>query len=290
MLLGIPFNGLIEVQTLDECLLIHKRKPKSTSYFDKNLQGWHAYGVEACCQAIKDGCRNYVFSLPVWHDSKGVNLAGLKEAHHFVWHKHGEALQRIYTTCGALPDEYNWAGSEQRTVLDEIVKWGREKFLRLCGFPSRYTYTLGEWLEAVTSGEPFVEVLHERSSQALIETKSFVALPQTTRRVLHRFSGFDCDTLQADCIVVAPELMVKLSNDLAILERLLERERRAFICIYFKNLWTQLKLWKKLNQSSVNAFAIRQHGIIGYNGTSKAIVVFELSKDTALKVCSRNNS
>jgi hypothetical protein len=58
---------------------------------------------------------------------------------------------------GALPDEYKWAGSKQRTTLTETVDWGREKFLRLCGLPTIYAYTLGEWLEAVTSGEPVVE-------------------------------------------------------------------------------------------------------------------------------------
>ncbi len=58
-LLGTPFDGLVEVQTMDECVLIHKRESSDEPYFDQMLRGWHVYGVEACCRAIVNGKRNF---------------------------------------------------------------------------------------------------------------------------------------------------------------------------------------------------------------------------------------
>ncbi|HEV2904060.1 MAG TPA: glycosyltransferase family 2 protein, partial [Pyrinomonadaceae bacterium] len=108
---GEPIATPLEIQTLDECVLIHRRAGDRNGYFDEGLTGWHAYGVEACCAAIREGAKNYVLPLPVWHDSKTTNLAGLEEAHQYVWQKHGGALKRIATTCGNLPDEYGWGNS-----------------------------------------------------------------------------------------------------------------------------------------------------------------------------------
>src|SRR5262245_7234367 len=42
-LLGAPFDDLHEVQTLDECLLIHRRGEPGRRYFDENIPSWHAY-------------------------------------------------------------------------------------------------------------------------------------------------------------------------------------------------------------------------------------------------------
>src|SRR5262249_2532584 len=72
---GEPSDVPIEVQTLDECLLIHRRQNGDSKLFDEQLTGWHAYGVEACCTAIRVGAKNYVLPIPIWHDSKSTNLA-----------------------------------------------------------------------------------------------------------------------------------------------------------------------------------------------------------------------
>ncbi len=257
--------------------MIRRKKPNGALHFDKNLRGWHAYGVEACCQATIDGCGNHVISLPTWHDSKSTNLEKLQEAHEYVWHKHGQALQRIYTTCGVLPDNYNWEDNKQNENLKKLVTWTREKFLRACGFPTRYAHHLEEWLENITNGEPVVEVLHAKSSQTPIEVKSFVPQPQTTRRVLHHFCALDCGIVQAGCVVVAPDLAGKLSGDTGELDRLLHRVRYTVVCVNFQDLYRNHKLWQKLKRLSLRAFAIqRLNRVANFNTDSTAVVVFEL--------------
>ncbi len=277
-LLGAPFDDLMDVQTLDECLLIHKRESGAQAYFDEALEGWHAYGVEACCRAIENGPRNYVVSLPVWHDSKSVNLEKLEDAHAFVWRKHGHRLRKIYTASGTLPDDYHRTGADRPAFLNTIKKWRREKAFRLCGFSTRYADQFGVWLEAQTQDEAVVEVLHEEKPVAGIEVKSFVAQPEKARRVIHRFRGFDYGVLQSDCVVVMPELAIECARRIEDLEELLRKVRRLIICFNPRDLWRAPKLWRLLRRRAATSVMIQKWDTTSnYDGLKTATAVFEVA-------------
>ena len=57
MVFGEPFERPVEVQTLDEVVLMHANQGGSWAYFDEKVPGWHAYGVDACCTALRRGAR-----------------------------------------------------------------------------------------------------------------------------------------------------------------------------------------------------------------------------------------
>lgn len=119
---GEPFELFQEVQTLDELLLCTKRD--SFGCFDEQLEGWHAYGVDACCSALRRGKKNYVVATSVWHASRGLNLAKLRESHEFVYKKHFSSLGPIMTTCGRIPKKkYTWIGSYRIAKVLEKMRW-----------------------------------------------------------------------------------------------------------------------------------------------------------------------
>lgn len=281
---GAAFDAPIEIQTLDECLLIHRRKQDNRPYFDTGLRGWHAYGVEACCQAIIDGCSNYVISLPVWHDSKATNLQGLEEAHEYVWRKHGGAFHRIFTTCGPLPDLYKWRDDRQFPHLRRVKMWGREKALRFCGFPTRYVYEFDEALEKLTENLPIVEVLHKAAPYDVLEAKSFLPVPKQERRVIHRFCGFDYGDLQSECVVVMPELATELLDYPKEWENLVNKIPRLLVCVNIEDFWRRPKLWRKLKSQSAKQFIVQKvRDVINWDGKSWTTVVFAFDKTKKLK-------
>ncbi len=249
-LLGNPFDRLLEVQTLDECLLIHRNDRTDGNYFDEAVPGWHAYGVEACCAAIREGKKNYVISMPIWHDSKSTNLEGLADAHHYVWRKHGEQLGKIYTTCGVLPDLYEWAGPVQPALTD------RAKYkLQTLGFRfSGGNELAGNWfeeeLELMTEDQVSVECLHTDAPVGDLEAKAFVAQPKREKIVRHIFRGLRSEPPTFDCVVVAPDLTRDVLSSPASINALQEAFRKVIVCI---NLETAIKwpfAFRKLLQRS----------------------------------------
>ena len=233
---GEPFDAPEEVQTLDECLLIRGRDGEGRAYFDEGLTGWHAYGVEACCAAIRGGAKNYVLPLPVWHDSASTNMRGLEEAHRYVWEKHGAALRRITTTCGDLPAEYGWG----RRSLGDSLKgaWGRVEtsyYHRVAGYPSAFHHVFGERLDALTDAEEEVECLHRREWYGPLEARAFSARAARRRRVVHRFEGWDAGESGAGCVVVATDLTAALPDDLGPLKSLRGRARRVIACLNWED-------------------------------------------------------
>ena len=276
---GAPFVAPAEVQTLDECLLIHRRKQNGSPYFDTGLEGWHAYGVEACCQAIRDGDVNYVIPLPVWHDSKATNLQGLEEAHKHVWRKHGGAFRRIFTTCGTLPDMYDRA-DKSFTLSMQIEMWAREKALRVCGFPTRYVYEFDEALEKLTENLPVVEVLHKSAPYDVIEARSFLPLPKQERRIIHRFCDFGVGDLQSDCVVVTPELAIEIPDRPKEWERLLRNSSRLLVCVDVEDLWKRPKLWRALKGRSASRFVVQKfRQVINWDGKAWTTAVFAFDKE-----------
>jgi hypothetical protein len=268
MLLGAPFDGLLEVQTLDECLLIHRRETEGHKYFDEEVPGWHAYGVEACCTAIRSGATNYVLPLPLWHDSKSTNLQGLEEAHKYVWLKHGSALGRIATTCGDLPGSYDWA-EEPRTKPTKRV-WERVQNsynYRIGGYPGTTSDDFETQLESLTESEDVIECLHAPAWYDRIEARGFVQFPRRDRRILHSFNGWDLKGLQSDCVVVAVDLSNSVDDDFETLCNMRQRFRRLLVCVDWRSSAASRKGLRKLTKAARVAQWTRL-----WDGTARAIL------------------
>ena len=245
-LLGLPFTEPVEAQTLDEVLLIHTREAEGYEYFDERVPGWHAYGVEACCAAIRAGKKNYVISLPVWHDSKGTNLDGLEEAHRYVWQKHAAAFRRIYTTCGTLPDQYGWGGGPSSQLRRRVAGRLRAAAFRLYGYRARRFGRFNEALEESTEHKDVVVCLHDRCGQEPVEASAFVPYPQRSRRVIHHFSGLDVEQVESDCVIIAPDLSPKLRGQLGRLDHLRKSARRLLVCLDMDTAWASPRLCRSL--------------------------------------------
>jgi hypothetical protein len=267
MLLGGPFAEKIQVQTLDECLLIHRHQPDGVKYFDEAVPGWHAYGVEACCAAIQSGAANYVLPLPIWHDSKSTNLQGLEEAHRYIWDKHGSALGRIATTCGNLPDTYGWRKPHHAAFGKLCNRIHNSYDYWLAGYPGTATEDFEEKLEYLTESENVVECLHTTSWHTPIKAKGFVRFPRRSRQILHRFSGRDFDDLNSDCIVVATDLSERRDGNFDWLRDLSRRVRRVILCVEWQRDASFRKALNALMQDAQTAQWTKH-----WDGTARAIL------------------
>ena len=268
-LFGTPFTAPVEIQTLDECVLMHRREANAFRYFDEGLVGWHAYGAEACCAAEREGRKNFVLSLPTWHDSKSSNMEGLAEAHEYVWKKHGPALRRIATLMAILPDDYGWGTSRRfrmRAARKIISLWGKQ-----AGFQVLQVGHLGEALERLTSHAPVVETLHKQSPQEVMEVGAFVPQPAVKRRVLHYFAGLNFAGLKSRYFLIAPDLAAELRS----VEETLNEAPRDVQALYFcAPLWDLLKkpkLWRALRRRSPAATLV-----LHWNMTVSPFIIFNL--------------
>lgn len=251
---GLPFAGLVEVQTLDELLLIHRRKGDSVTYFDENVPGWHAYGVEACCDAIRSRHRNYVLPLLVWHDSKRTNLQGLADAHAYVWAKHGAAFGRIYTSCGVLPDSIQSTGALRPPLHLRALRRLRAGFLGLWGFPAAYLRWYEDTLEYLTESHDVVECLHRAADQCPIDAEAFVPLPKKRRRITHRYSGFSPGAFHSCHVVIATDLGMEIPHHCEPLDKLTAVVGSLLVCLDMKAIRTHRALWRALRKRSMRTW------------------------------------
>jgi hypothetical protein len=268
MFLGAPFREPSPVQTLDECLLITRRRAHGHQYFDESLDGWHAYGVEACCAAIRSGQVNHALPLPVWHDSKSTNMKGLEAAHRYVWEKHGAALARIATTCGDLPNCYDWGPESQARQKTRLAERLRTSYYhRLGGYPGAFSKKAEELIESMTESEDAIECLHAPAWYDTIEAHGFVQQPARTRRIFHRFKGWERQELKADCVVVAADLMEMPGESVLELRRLRQRSRRVLVCVDGLHQAKTIKGWRAL-KSEARSAELTQH----WDGTPSVIL------------------
>ena len=239
---GLPFTQPNEVQTLDELLLIHRRNSGARDCFDDEVPGWHAYGVDACCDAIRRGKKNYVLPLPVWHDSSGVNLAGLPEAHEFVWQKHGQALGRIHTTCGDLA-EARELGDSGASLITRVASRIRNLNLLRHGFRQLTPQWFHETMDSLTAASPLVQCLHDRADQAPIEAEGFGSHPIRRHTIVHTFSGLELESIRARDVVIAQDLAKKLPEDADVLEELKAHVDRVWLCLSIHDLRERPRFW-----------------------------------------------
>ncbi|MGB8511008.1 MAG: hypothetical protein WCD76_21735, partial [Pyrinomonadaceae bacterium] len=257
------------VQTLDECLLIHRREAGRDDYFDEGVPGWHAYGVDACCVAIRAGARNYILPLPTWHDSKATNLAGLEEAHAYVWAKHGAELKRIHTMCGVLPESYGWNGSRWTELPERLGLRLAAARYELAGYEGALRRGFLETLEELTGAEEFVEVLHPHAPFAPVESTALLPQSPRRRRVLHRFESWEVETMEAGALVVATDLARSVGAHFDDLRSLARRARRLWLCINLEDARRESSLWKSLRRSSKAVTLTRRYD-------KSAVAIFEI--------------
>jgi Glycosyl transferase family 2 len=273
MIFGEPFDAPVEVQTLDEIVLIHRNGGADYVYFDDGIPGWHAYGVEACCAALRRGGRNSVLPLPVWHDSNSTNQAGLRQAHQYVWQKHRDAFSRIYTTCGVLPHPYGWSGSYKiasfcRGLADlRYLAWRRWTQRR-----DAFTRTPWEVLEELTSGEEAADCLHRPMDIPPLVGCAFTDRTNTPRRITHHFAGLRAKGPFAACLVIAPDLALSLDG----LAQLPPGPRRVIVCLYLDKAQVGPEQWRRrLGRPFGCNLAVEA------DGTRWAILDFVADGDTA---------
>src|SRR5262249_3501741 len=151
--------------------------PSGQKYFDEALSGWHAYGVDACCAAIREGRKNYVIPLPIWHDSPSTNLSGLAESHEYVWRKYKSALHRIHTTCGTLPDELYGKANTSPSLSDRIEYRMRRLSKRLYYMDGTDAGWFPAALDSLTENEKVIDCLHRPTSDDDITAEAFQPLP-----------------------------------------------------------------------------------------------------------------
>jgi glycosyltransferase involved in cell wall biosynthesis len=74
-MLGGGFDGVREVRTLDEVVLIVRRS--SGLRFDERLPGFHLYGADVCLEAEKRGLKSYAVSALCIHNTNGYGMLPL---------------------------------------------------------------------------------------------------------------------------------------------------------------------------------------------------------------------
>jgi hypothetical protein len=262
---GAPFQAPTEVQTLDECILICRREKDDYSYFDEGVPGWHAYGVEACCSAMRGGRHNFAIPAPIWHDSRSTNVIGLGDAQSYVWSKHGAALPHIYTTCGFLPESLSAGDRIGARLWTRGVRLVQRMAHRGRGFRGGYHVWFHDSLEALTEDEAEVDCLHSEAAFSPIEAEAFVPQPKRPRRIVHRFVGADAGMVGTRTVVIAPDLAAELA-DIAVLKWSQVGVRRVVVCLDVKDARRRASLWRSLCRESTDRILSKQ-----LDGTRTAI-------------------
>jgi hypothetical protein len=268
---GLPFERAVEVQTLDELLLIHKRESAETHYFDEAVPGWHGYGVEACCSAIRKGLKNYVLSLAVWHDSPLTNINGLSDSHEYVWQKHGRAMGKIHTTCGVLPVPSSLWGSDPLRYPKRVLRRMLNLTLLPYGFRDTSVNWFHETMDSLTEASPLIECLHSYADQEPLEARGFGPGPSRRHPIVHRFSGLDLEKVSSTDVVVAPDLAAKFVDNPATLNQLRGATRKCFVCLRIADLTGRVGLLRRLEMSTRPKLTVDSEGT--------RIAVLDLSAD-----------
>ncbi len=187
-LLGDPAPYPEEVLTLDECVLICRRTTPS-DYFAEALDGWHAYGVDACLRAYREGRRNYVLPLLTQHDSMSANLSGLQAAHTKIQAIHGKSLPLVWTNSGYILAEHRPRSLMSRAASK--LKRLSKCFWRKLQGTSEYRFAHpGEVLEHLLPGVAEIEIIHSYTYQSeCIEVNSLIPGRSSSQIVRHKFSG-----------------------------------------------------------------------------------------------------
>lgn len=104
---GTRANGkLMEVETLDECLIAMTKETWERLKFDEvACDNWHGYAVDICLSNTLQGHKNILYPLQVCHDSTGNahNADFRTTIKHLIQKYRGTAITRIHGTCIDIP-------------------------------------------------------------------------------------------------------------------------------------------------------------------------------------------
>jgi hypothetical protein len=178
-----------------------------------------------------------------WHDSNSSNQVGLREAHAYVWNKHGGAFRCIYTTCGVLPHPYGWSGSyRMSTFFQRLRGWRHAAWLRRSSPKHAFRQTPWEVLEELTRDEPEVDCLHAAGPFPMLEGTAFTDRTTNPRRIRHHFQGTAFDSDLADCVVIGPDFAEEFHS----FGRLPLEARRLILCLYLDDRLARPCHWRGL--------------------------------------------
>jgi GT2 family glycosyltransferase len=95
-------DRLMEVQTLDECLVLIPKAVFDECKFDEDVcDGWHLYSVDYCLSIKNLDYKVFVLPLPGYHRSPGYSMSrGYYTTLKRVLEKHKGRYPIIYTTMG----------------------------------------------------------------------------------------------------------------------------------------------------------------------------------------------
>jgi hypothetical protein len=191
---GEPFDSHLEVQTLDELLLCRRRDQHC--FFDESLDGWHAYGVDACCDAIRRGEKNYVIETSLWHASKALNTAKLRESHKFIYGKHYAAIGSIMTTCGRIPRAYEWKGGYRYKNWVQKIRWMIARTQQKVRAEIHQVELLNDLLDRITIDRESIACLRGKFWVPRMEAVGFRDKTIKPRRIVHHFEP---ESLEDEC-------------------------------------------------------------------------------------------
>lgn len=141
---GIYIEKIVEVQTLDECLVIIPKSVFHTLQFDGEVcNNWHLYAVEYCLSARESGFGVYTIPMFIYHKSTGastknrfqtiLSLGSLPGEYYQtlgkLLKKHKDYIRRVYTTCG----DWNTSYPLILQRIGTVVKGGVKLLLRKGG-------------------------------------------------------------------------------------------------------------------------------------------------------------
>lgn len=116
---------LVEVQTLDECLLIVPKSVFSKLQFDeKTFDGWHCYGADYCLSVKQTSLKPYVIPAFIYHRSLRLNAKSLLRYQKRLYNKHKRNYSKIYTTMG----EISWLRLNLRSIIEILLPVYRRLF------------------------------------------------------------------------------------------------------------------------------------------------------------------
>ena len=97
---GEKANGLMEVQTLDECMFfVKKANFKGFEYIDDS---WHLYAVSYSISCLKNNLKNYVLPIQVRHYSPGLSLDKTYFKTLKLYFKKHPDIKEIFCTMGCF--------------------------------------------------------------------------------------------------------------------------------------------------------------------------------------------
>jgi hypothetical protein len=122
---GNPFNGGIEVETLDELLLVVRRSSSLT--FDEGLPGFHMYGADICLEAKQRGLKCYVVSAFCIHNTNQYKMLPMDFwKSYFFMRKKWKSYLPVMTSCIEIT-YWCWPMIKWNIIRAANLLLGREK-------------------------------------------------------------------------------------------------------------------------------------------------------------------